>query len=60
MKRDESFISLEPRNDTPGALNNDSFEGAVGNWIKQGVEDGTLDVQAASASEVNAQGLPDW
>lgn len=60
MKRDESFISLEPRNDIPGPLDNDTFEGAIGNWIQQGVADGTLDTQAADAGEVNAQGLPDW
>ncbi|KAL8725891.1 MAG: hypothetical protein Q9181_006251, partial [Wetmoreana brouardii] len=41
-KRGEYFISLETRSDTPGALNNDTFEGAIGNWIIQGTRDGTL------------------
>ena len=62
-KRDihgNAIMSLEPRNDAPGAINNKSFEGAIGNWIEQGVADGTLDTSAASFGEVNAQGLPDW
>lgn len=56
----ESFISLKTRNDTPGSLDNSTFEGNVGNWIQQGIADGTLDTTAASFGEVNAQGLPDW
>lgn len=56
----ESFISLKTRNDTPGSLDNSTFEGNVGNWIQQGIADGTLDMSAASFGEVNAQGLPDW
>lgn len=60
QKRDEgererkSFISLETRNDTPGSLDNSTFEGNVGNWIQQGIADGTLDTTAASFGEVNA------
>ena len=56
----ESFISLKTRNDTPGSLDNNTFEGNVGNWIQQGIADGTLDTSAASFGEVNAQGLTDW
>ena len=56
----ESFLSLKTRNDTPGSLDNSTFEGNVGNWIQQGIADGTLDTSAASFGEVNAQGLPDW
>jgi len=59
-KRDESFISLEPRNDTPGALNNNTFEGAIGNFINEGIASGTIDANATNAGEVTAQGLPDW
>ena len=65
-KRDEdaeeggSFISLRTRNDTPGSLDNSTFEGNVGNWIQEGIADGTLDTSAANFGEVNAQGLPDW
>ncbi|KAI4121297.1 MAG: hypothetical protein LQ338_006444 [Usnochroma carphineum] len=59
-QRGESFISLETRSDTPGPLNNDTFEGAIGNWIIQGTKDGSLNVSAAQFGDVNAQGLPDW
>ena len=59
-QRGGSFISLERRSDTPGPLNNNTFEGAIGNWIIQGTKDGTLDVGAAHFGEINAQGLPDW
>lgn len=59
-KKGESFISLEPRNDTPGSLDNSTFEGAIGNWIEEGIADGTLDTTAASFGEVSVQGLPDW
>lgn len=59
-QRGESFIALEPRSDTPGPPNNDTFEGAIGNWIMQGAKDGTLNVSAAQFGEVTAQGLPDW
>lgn len=66
QKRDEvpengsSFISLEKRSDAPGNLDNSTFEGNIGNWIQQGIADGTLDTTAANFGEVNAQGLPDW
>jgi hypothetical protein len=59
-EEDESFISLETRNDNPRILDNKTFEGNVGNWIQQGIADGTLDTTAASFGEVNAQGLPNW
>ncbi|KAL9578773.1 MAG: hypothetical protein Q9212_005506 [Teloschistes hypoglaucus] len=49
-QRGESFISWDTRSDTPGSLENNTFEGAIGNWIIQGTRD----------DEVNAQGLPDW
>ena len=55
-----SFISLRTRSDTPGNLDNSTFEGNVGNWILQGVKDGTLNTTAANFGEVNTQGLPDW
>ena len=58
-KKGESFISLKTRNDTLGSLDNSTFEGNVGNWIQQGIADGTLDMSAASFGEVNVQGLPD-
>ena len=56
----ESFASLQIRDDTPGSLDNSTFEGNVGNWIQAGIADGTLDTQAANFGEVSAQGLPDW
>lgn len=59
-QRGESFISLDRRSDTPGPLDNSTFEGAIGNWIIQGTQDGTLNVSATQFGEVNAQGLPDW
>ncbi|KAL8706772.1 MAG: hypothetical protein Q9201_000198 [Fulgogasparrea decipioides] len=59
-QRTQSFTSLETRSDTAGALNNDAFEGAIGNWIIQGTRDGTLNVSAAQFGEVNTQGLPTW
>lgn len=59
-KRDESFISLEPRSDNPGAHNNDTFEGAIGNFIRDGFSSGTVDPNAIKADEFNIQGLPDW
>ena len=55
-----SFISLKTRNDTPGSLDNNTFEGNIGNWIQEGIANGTLNTTAASFNEVNAQGLPDW
>lgn len=59
-KRGEALTSLETRSDTTGPLTNDTFEGAIGNWIMQGTKDGTLNVSAAQFGEVNAQGLPNW
>ncbi|KAL8812727.1 MAG: hypothetical protein Q9223_002253 [Gallowayella weberi] len=59
-QRGESFISLDPRSATPGSRDNSIFEGAIGNWIIQGTQDGTLNVSATQFGEVNAQGLPDW
>ena len=41
-------------------LDNNTFEGAVKNWIIQGTKDQTLNVQDTKIGEVNAEGLPDW
>ena len=59
LPRGESFVSLEAR-DAYGKLDNNTFEGAIGNWIIQGTKDKTLDTNAAKVGEVNTQGLPDW
>lgn len=55
MKRDESSISLEPRNDTPGVLNNNTLEGAIGNFINEGISSGTVDANATRFDEVTTR-----
>ncbi|KAL8910198.1 MAG: hypothetical protein Q9171_004496 [Xanthocarpia ochracea] len=59
-KRDDPLIPLDPRNDIPGPLNNDTFQGAIGNFILEGTSAGTMDIEAARAGEVNAEGLTTW
>ncbi|KAI4121338.1 MAG: hypothetical protein LQ338_006426 [Usnochroma carphineum] len=53
-QRGESFISLETRSNTLGPLNNDTFAGAIGNWIIQGTKDGSLNVSAAHFGELHS------
>ncbi|KAL8881429.1 MAG: hypothetical protein Q9198_001372 [Flavoplaca austrocitrina] len=57
---DDSSHPLDPRNDIPGPLNNDTFQGKIGNFILQGTQEQTMDVEGARAGEVNAAGIPTW
>ncbi|KAL8893978.1 MAG: hypothetical protein Q9192_004737 [Flavoplaca navasiana] len=57
---DDSSHPLDPRNDIPGPLNNDTFQGKIGNFILQGTQDQTMDVEGARAGEVNVEGIPTW
>ncbi|KAL8665410.1 MAG: hypothetical protein Q9202_002303 [Teloschistes flavicans] len=53
-------LSLDTRSGSSGSLYNNTFEGAIGNWIIQGTQDGTLNVSATQFGEVDTQGIPTW
>ncbi|KAH0565465.1 hypothetical protein GP486_001146 [Trichoglossum hirsutum] len=40
--------------------NNNTFEGAIANWVKLGITSGTMNLTGPKPPEITTQGLPDW